>query len=506
MSLRFHVFATYGSQLFATLLGIAVVPLYLKGLGLDAYGLIGFFSLLQTAFALIDVGLTPTISRETARFYAGATAANVFRHLYRLVSLLFLVIALAAGTALFLAAPLIASAWLNVSQLPFAEVVNAVQIMAISVALRWLCGLYRGVLTGAEKILSLSAINALIAFVRFVGVFGSMEIWGYSISVFFAHQLAVAVLELVVLWSRSSVLVPGREVEQGALDWSLAPALPVIRFSIYIAATSSIWVLVTQADKLVLSGILSLADYGVYTLAVTVAGVIIIITSPIATVLLPRFARLHAEGRGTQLIKLYNQFTAMVSVVACSTAATLVVYADPLVRSWTGNEEIAASAAPIVKIYALGNALLAIAAFPYYLQYARGNLRYHVIGSVGMAVLLLPAVTLSAHHAGGLGAALAWLLVNAANLFFWVGYVHRRLEPGLHVRWLRDGVLKVALIVALLAVPAGMHLPAEEAGVVKSIFSAGAFWLTSASLAALSIRWVRKRARRALRALFVAWK
>jgi hypothetical protein len=39
---------------------------------------------------------------------------------------------------------------------------------------------------------------------------------------------------------------------------------------------------------------------------------------------------------------------------------------------------------PILSLYALCNGVLAVAALPYYLQYAKGNLRYHLIGNAVM--------------------------------------------------------------------------------------------------------------------------
>jgi hypothetical protein len=45
---------------------------------------------------------------------------------------------------------------------------------------------------------------------------------------------------------------------------------------------------------------------------------------------------------------------------------------------WTGDSFLASNAAPVLRLYSIGNALLALAAFPFYLQYAKGNLKYHV--------------------------------------------------------------------------------------------------------------------------------
>jgi len=45
-------------------MGVAFVPLYIKYLGVEAYGLIGIFAILQSMLALLDMGMKPTLSRE----------------------------------------------------------------------------------------------------------------------------------------------------------------------------------------------------------------------------------------------------------------------------------------------------------------------------------------------------------------------------------------------------------------------------------------------------------
>ena len=66
VSLRRNIYFNYASQAYVALVGIAMVPLYLKYLGLEAYGLIGFFATAQAWIQLLDFGLSPTLGREAA--------------------------------------------------------------------------------------------------------------------------------------------------------------------------------------------------------------------------------------------------------------------------------------------------------------------------------------------------------------------------------------------------------------------------------------------------------
>lgn len=462
MSLKKNIIANYASQFYVTGVGILILPLYIQHMGAEAYGLIGFFTMLQAWFSLLDIGLTPTIGRETARYHGGSMTALAYRRLFRALSLIFLGIAMIGGGALWILADEIAAEWLNVEFLDINEVVVALKVMAISVALRWMCGLYRGIVTGSERMVWLSAFNTLIATLRFVVVFASMWLFGFTPLVFFMHQLAVALLELLGLWWMGSRLLPSRSRLNEAIGWSFQPIKAVLKFALTIAFTSSIWVLVTQTDKLILSGILPLSEYGFFTLAVLAASGIMIISGPISSAIMPRMARLHAENKHGEMIQIYRNATQLVSIIAGSAAITIAFCAEPLLYAWTGNNELSQQAAPILRLYAIGNAFLAVGAFPYYLQYALGDLRYHLIGSTIIFATLIPSVIWAAMHFGGIGAGYAWFSMNSIYFVFWVAYVHRKLKPGLHLKWLLKDCLIIYLPVVLFFLIFRQWLPEGE--------------------------------------------
>lgn len=438
MSLKKNILASYGAQIYVTLVGILILPLYLKYMGAEAYGLVGFFTMLQAWFNLLDMGLTPTVARETARFHGGATDAQSYRRLLRALQLIFFAVALLGGGVLLIFSGLIAERWLNVQTLPLSQVQTALQLMAVGVAMRWMSGLYRGCISGAERLVWLGGFNAFVATLRFVGVLPVLIWVGHTPAVFFTYQLLVAVVELAGVVAKSRSLSPTLPLGL-ALGWSpatlFAPIKPVLRFSLAIAFTSSVWVLVTQTDKLVLSKLLPLADYGYFTLAVLAASGVMMVSGPISSALLPRMARLQAQGDDAGLIALYRRATQMVAVIAVPACLVLAFFAEQVLWAWTGDVHAAAQAAPVLRLYAVGNGLLAMSAFPYYLQFAKGDLKLHLIGNALFLVLLIPSLVWATWRYGTVGAGYAWLLSNAVYFVVWVPLVHARFFWGLHSKW-----------------------------------------------------------------------
>jgi len=65
-----NLLAGFTNAAWSAILGLAVLPIYLKYLGIESYGLIGFSIMMQSVMSLLDMGIAPTINREIARFSA----------------------------------------------------------------------------------------------------------------------------------------------------------------------------------------------------------------------------------------------------------------------------------------------------------------------------------------------------------------------------------------------------------------------------------------------------
>ena len=98
MSINRNIAASFLGNTWTALVQIAFIPLYIRILGIEAYGLIGVFAFLQISLSFLDMGLTPAVSREMARFRAGAHHVGEVRTLLRSVEVIFLRVALLLST------------------------------------------------------------------------------------------------------------------------------------------------------------------------------------------------------------------------------------------------------------------------------------------------------------------------------------------------------------------------------------------------------------------------
>lgn len=499
MSLRRNILANYLGQAYMTAVSVVMVPLYLRYLGAEAYGLVAFFALLQGLFQLLDLGLSPTLGREVTRFRGGALRDDSLWAFFRAIEGLFWLIAAVAILCSVAFSGAAARSWLKVETLDLGVVALSVALMGITVALRWVGGIYRSVVWGFEKQVWLNVFGVSVATARFVTIIPVFVYVGTSPVIFFAYQLTVSLAELGILAAKCYRTLPSRP---GRVPWSVEPLRRVLRFALTIAFTSSVWVLVTQLDKLVLSRLLPLDQFGYFALAVMVAGVINLFGTPVSQALLPRLSRLAADGDNAGFLTLYRRATQWVCFVTVPLALGLACFAEPALWIWTGDRAVAAQVTPILALYALGNAMLAVASFQYYLQYAKGDLRLHLAGNVAFVVLLVPMVVWAASRFGGVGAGWVWFGQCTFFAIAWTWLVHRRLLPGIHWHWFRRDVLPVwlasvvaGLVFRTIALDPGLG----RVGTACVLVLFGVAMLVAAALAspdlrALATRWLGARA------------
>ncbi len=171
MSFKKNITASYLGQGWAALMGIAFVPLYIKYLGMEAYGLIGVFAILQAWLALLDMGMTPTLSREMARYRAGAISVESVFDLLRSVEWICVGLTLLIIGSIWVAAPYLSTAWLKVENLSIEMVIQAFVVMGFVISARLWEEVYRGSIRGMQQHVWLNIMQAVLATARWAGAF-----------------------------------------------------------------------------------------------------------------------------------------------------------------------------------------------------------------------------------------------------------------------------------------------------------------------------------------------
>ena len=460
MSFNRNIVASFIGNTWTAVVQIAFIPLYIRILGIEAYGLMGVYAFLQVSLSFLDLGLTPAVSREMARFRAGAHSVDEIRTLLRSVEVVFLVVALLLSIAVVLVAPWLAESWLKTDTLPISTAIQALYLMGALIGLRWLGGLYRGAITGLQDLVWLNATSAAFATLRAAGVVPILTWVSPTIVAFFLYQAGITLMELVVLFRRLWRLVPSRKTPY----FSAIALRKIWRFSAGVALIGMLYQVLNQADKVLLSTMLPLNAFGYYALASSVAGSLSLLVVPIGSVAYPRLNELAARADQAALGEAYHHFAQLLTLAIAPSALVLALFSDHILLLWIGDATTAAETAPLVTLLAIGGMLNAFMSSPYMLQTALGRTRLIIAFSCGYVLAFVPAVYFGVTAYGAIAAAYAWVAINASGMVFAIPLMHRNALPRETWRWYVNDIalpagaaLGVAYVVRLVAPAPVLH-------------------------------------------------
>lgn len=495
-SIKREVYANYISQVWSAVMALAFIPLYIKYLGVEAYGLIGLYTLLQAWLMLLDVGLLPTISREMAMLRGGGRNVQQVRNLLRSVEIVYCAVNICITSALWCFAEPIASKWLKITALDPQTVIYAVRVMAAVVGARWFEQLYRGSLQGLHDQLWLSGTQMGLATARWGGACLVAYLSG-SIMVFFIWQAAVSVAAIVILNRRTYSVLP---VSDRKAIFSLGELSRVLKFATGMFTSSILMVVLTQGDKLLLSKLLPLASFGIYMLAANAANGLIQLITPLNTVLYPRLTAAAAGNQLSTLRRLYHVGAEVMAFATLPIACTMAAFPRPVLYVWSGDQNIAGAAAPLLSLLVIGTALNALMNVPHLLQLSFGWVSLsNWINCCAIGVIIPSAMMLVPRY-GAIAAAWLWVIVNAFYIVVTAQLMHRRLLPSEKRKWYRDGIVKPIVVCGGSAVLLRMalSLPTERwwaalslAGVLTMIYIISA--LSSTSISRELVRMIASR-------------
>jgi O-antigen/teichoic acid export membrane protein len=395
--------------------------------------------MISTWLMMLDVGLSQTISRESARLRSSRKDLIEFKLVLRSVESIFFIIAIFTAVLLGFYSKTIAENWLQLESLSYIDVSYCVALMGLMFACKWMVGLYKGALNGFEQQVWVNGFWIIINSFKFIGGFCLIKYFSTNMVIYFTYQFCIFLCELLIVNRKVYKQLPIDKVFN-------KPSILIIKkiapFALAIAFTSGLWILVTQVDKLLLSNILPLREYGFFSLVVILSGGLMMLSAPIGTAIRPRLVLLISQGKDDQMLSLYRKATQFVAVIGFSITGVVSMYSSELIYMWTGNQEAANWGGPILSWYSLGNGVLLILAFQYYIQFAYGNLKYHVRGNLYFGVFQVICMALAVYNYGAIGAGITWFALQLFFLSFWPGFIHRKFAPGLHLKWITTDVIK----------------------------------------------------------------
>ena len=164
-----NLIANYVGQGYAAFIAVAILPLYIQYLGIEAYGLIGVYTVAFALLGFVDSVMQTVVTREMAQLSDETLPHTRSRRAFlRAIEVIVLAVMAVIVAAFWIASDIAAVHWVKAERLPIEMVSVSIAWIGFVVSLRLLEGLYRACLMGLQRHVG-STLHVFNASVRWIG-------------------------------------------------------------------------------------------------------------------------------------------------------------------------------------------------------------------------------------------------------------------------------------------------------------------------------------------------
>ncbi len=425
-----------GTTLFLPLI---LTPLILSRLGIEFYGLIGTFAIIQSAIALLDLGIVPTVARELAVLRGRNSSASEFHNtLYTIQAVYFALAAIGFMIGLALST-IVAIYWINSTQMGANAISVAFAIMCLGATANLINGLFSATLMTMGKQLQCNLVSTcLLVLAAFVSAIGLLY-FSWGLIEYVSWQTTASWVTLLIVRHLAWRSIP-RHTSAPLFQSSVVVALR--KFATGVSITQVLATLSMNMDRILLSRLLPTDIFGYYTLAATLSSSLMGLVYPILAVASPRLTMAFHSPDAKFAANQYHFYSQLVTAAIIPATMTVIFFAEPLLLAWTQNADVVHYAATPLKILVLGWLFNGLMCIPYATQLAHGLVR---LGLYGLAISLtfqVPALLFFIPRYGMDAAAWSWLIIELSFFLIAIPIMHRRILKGHASEWyLKDTII-----------------------------------------------------------------
>ena len=450
-SVKINIIANFCGNGWASLIGFIFIPYYIKYIGAEGFGLIGIFASLQVMFSLLDSGLSTTLNKELSRLSVLPKTAQKMRNIVKTIGSVYWLVAICIGLISVFLSPFLANHWVQPEELSIQTITYCFVLLSISMVFQFPSGFYSGGLLGLQRQVILNIIRIVFATLKSVGALLVLIFVSKSILAFFFWILIVSVFQTFTLKYFLWYYLPKG---QSIAVFDKQELKNIKRFATGMLGISFTAVLLTQIDKVILSKILSLEQFGYYSIACSLGLLIYQIIGPITQSYFPKFTSLISQIKTEELKNTYHQASQLVSVLVLPATFILFFFSKELIFIWSKDLNFTENTWLITSIYAFGTGMNGLMNIPYVLTLSYGWTKLAFYQNIIFLIIMAPLTFFLALNYGAIGGAISWATINTLYFLVTPTLIHNKYLKGEVVNWYWNDSLKpliASFIVVLIA-------------------------------------------------------
>lgn len=402
-------------------ISLAVVPIILRKLGGESYGLIAFTQSIFAVVGLLDLGLSAAATRELAKGEVDSMGQRVVGSIVRTLEYPLLVLAAVIVAASLLGSDWMAAHFLKAEKLPIGEVAAALQLFSFSFVFRWLSGFYRAVFYGLERQILFNTAAICYIALRYLGALALLYQEAVGIVGLFLWYTVVDGLYFVGL--RLKVLQIESAGSRVDLGFSIVRLQSVLAYALSTMGLAVVGVLVMQADKVLIAKSRPLQELGAYTLAFSLAMGIRIIPGALWTTAFPRLVSSMQAGATEQTVAFLRVVFKATATAAFCVAVPLAWFSGDVIAVVAGQAIDISLAGVVLSLLAIGTVVESLNSPCYQQLLAAGQARALLRTTFYVNLCYVAAILISLSWFGVIGIAACWPVLQLFLFWFYARQV-----------------------------------------------------------------------------------
>lgn len=313
------------------LVAVVAIPIIVRGMGMDRFGLLSLVWVFMGSFAIFDLGL----GRATTKFVAEALCSGNHEEVPLIVWTAVTVQAIlgvVGGVVLLGITTYLVVNVLNIPIYLITEAKNIFYLIAVFVPVVLITGSFSGVLEAAQRFdyvnivrISSSTLSYILPIVGLLLGFGLPGIVALIMSAKFVCLVALIALNFRIL--------PG--LKKYSVSLSHFPRL--FSFGGWVMISNILGPIIYYLDRFIIGSFLTMAAVTYYTVPFEMTSRIAIISGSLAMTLFPAFSALGSTRR-EELQRLYVRSIKYILLITGPIILILLVFADSILRIWIGED------------------------------------------------------------------------------------------------------------------------------------------------------------------------
>ena len=341
---------------------LVTIPIYLRLIGEERYGVLAIAWLLLGYFGLFDLGL----GRAVAQRIATLRDSPAYERAQTFWTALVLNVGLGIVGGLLIW-PVAAYFFGNVFKIEDAlrpEMLGAVPWLVLAVPMATLSGVLTGALQGRERFLELNLISVSGTILFQLLPLSVVLLWGPDLGVILPAALFARLVTVLVLFESCR-----RHVFSGhGATFARARAGQLLRFGGWVTVTAFIGPMMVILDRFLIGALFGAKAVSYYTIPFQLTERTTIISSALTSALFPRFARADPEEEQ----RLSHEALRALAVVMTPLVVAGILVMAPFLAAWI-TPDFARQSALLGQIILLGFWFNSFAKIPYAQLQARGR-------------------------------------------------------------------------------------------------------------------------------------